>query len=158
MLYRVAAGTGLRAGELRTLTPESFNPDGDEPTVTVQATHSKRRRTDVQPISTDLAARLRKWLEGKPACRPVFVNMPRNHTARMLRRDLKAARNDWIDEAKDDEREQARRQDSDFLCYRNAEGHVADFHATRHTFVSRVVASGATVKEAQELARHSSPL
>jgi hypothetical protein len=34
---------------------------------------------------------------------------------------------------------------------------VVDFHALRHTYISRVVASGANIKVAQELARHSTP-
>jgi len=34
---------------------------------------------------------------------------------------------------------------------------VADFHALRHTYISRLVASGAGLKVAQELARHSTP-
>ena len=34
---------------------------------------------------------------------------------------------------------------------------VADFHATRHTYISGIVAGGASVKTAQELARHSTP-
>jgi len=46
---------------------------------------------------------------------------------------------------------------SDFLEYRDAAGHVADFHALRHTYISRLVRSGANVKVAQELARHSTP-
>ena len=35
---------------------------------------------------------------------------------------------------------------------------VADFHATRHTYVSGIVAGGASVNTCQELARHSSPV
>jgi site-specific recombinase XerD len=35
---------------------------------------------------------------------------------------------------------------------------VADFHALRHTYISRLVTSGANIKVVQELARHSSPL
>jgi len=35
---------------------------------------------------------------------------------------------------------------------------VADFHGLRVTFISGVIEAGATVKEAQELARHSTPL
>jgi len=31
------------------------------------------------------------------------------------------------------------------------------FHALRHTYISRLVASGANIKVAQELARHSTP-
>jgi hypothetical protein len=34
---------------------------------------------------------------------------------------------------------------------------LVDFHSTRHTYISSIVAGGATVKTAQELARHSSP-
>lgn len=157
MLYRVAAGTGFRAGELRSLTSECFKLEGSEPTITVEATHSKRRRTDVQPISSELARQLRPWLKGKEVGKPVFAKMSKDHTARMLRRDLAAARKAWIKEAGDDAKEVEYRQKSDFLCYRNAAGEVADFHATRHTYVSNIVESGATVREAQELARHSTP-
>ena len=53
----------------------------------------------------------------------------------MMRADLKAAGIPYVDER----------------------GRYADFHSLRHTYVSRVVESGATVKVAQELARHSSP-
>jgi len=155
MLYRVAFGTGFRRLELRSLTPASFDL-GDGPTVTVAASYSKRRREDVQPIRPDLAERLRPWLATKPAGEAVFSAMPEN-TARMLRADLKAARAAWIDGAGDDDRERQRREGSDFLQYENAAGEVADFHATRHTYISGIVAGGASVKTAQELARHSTP-
>jgi hypothetical protein len=49
-------------------------------------------------------------------------------------------------------------QASDFLLSSDRQGHVADFHSLRVLFISRVVASGASVKEAQTLARHSTPL
>ena len=41
-------------------------------------------------------------------------------------------------------------QASDFLLYSDRLGHVADFHSLRVLFISRVVASGASVKDAQE--------
>jgi integrase len=41
MLYRVAVGTGFRANELRSLTPESFDLDANPPKVTVEAAYSK---------------------------------------------------------------------------------------------------------------------
>ena len=44
------------------------------------------------------------------------------------------------------------------LLYSDRQGHVADFHSLRVLFISRVVAGGASVKEAQTLARHSTPL
>jgi hypothetical protein len=41
------------------------------------------------------------------------------------------------------------------IDYRDASGLVADFHSLRHSYISMVVRSGASVKTAQELARHS---
>ena len=153
MLYRVALGTGFRAAELRSLKPGSFDFQSEPATVTAGAGYSKRRREDVQPLRADLAAMLRPWLAGKlPAVRP-FAKMP-GDTARMLRMDLQTARRAWIAAAKSDQ-DRHEREQSDFLTYRNAAGKVADFHATRHTFISNIVAGGASIKVAQDLARHS---
>ncbi len=155
MAYRLALGTGFRVKELRSLTPESFDLDADPPTVTVKAANSKRRRTDLQPIRPDLADLLRPWLADRPAGQPVFARLP-IRTARMVRSDLKAARAAWIAAAPIGPEREARER-SDFLDYRNAAGEVFDFHATRHTFISGIVAGGASVKTCQELARHSTP-
>ena len=154
MAYRVALGTGFRRRELRSLTPASFDLDADPPTVTVPAAYSKRRREDVQPIRRDLAELLGRWLEGFQHGDQLFP-LPHN-TSKMFRRDLAAARQAWIDAAPTDE-ERQRREASDFLRYEDSAGRFADFHATRHTYISNVVAGGASVKTAQELARHSDP-
>jgi hypothetical protein len=74
----------------------------------------------------------------------------------MLKKDMAAARAAWIAEATTDEERQSRKR-SDFLRYKNEAGEVVDFHALRHTYISAIVAGGASVKTAQELARHSSP-
>jgi hypothetical protein len=50
-----------------------------------------------------------------------------------------------------------RRERSDFLRFENSAGEFADFHAQRHTYISGIVAGKASVKSAQELARHSTP-
>lgn len=154
MAYRVASGTGFRRAELASLTPASFNLDADPPTVTVAARDSKRRRQDVQPIRPDLATLLGPWMDGKPAGEPVLP-LP-GHTADMIRADLRRARAWWIREAAD-RAERRKRQASVFLAYSDDAGRVADFHSLRHTFISRIVASGASVKVCQELARHSTP-
>jgi len=133
MLYALAVGTGFRANELRSLTPESFALDATPPTVAVEAAYSKRRRHDVQPLPVALAEGLKPWLVAKKAKRPVF-GLP-DKTAKMLRADLDAAG----------------------IAHATAEG-VADFHALRHTYVSRLVRSGINVKIVQELARHSTPV
>jgi len=73
------------------------------------------------------------WLASKPRGVPVF-NVP-DKTAKMIRQDLRAAGIDYADES----------------------GAVIDFHSLRHSYISRIVASGASVKVCQELARHSTP-
>jgi len=154
MLYRVAVGTGFRASELRSLTRASFNLDGDPPTVTVRAAYSKRRRDDVQPIRPDLAALLAPWLAQTPADGPAF-NMP-DKTAAMLRADLRRARARWI-KATRDRAERRERRKADFLAVTDGEGRVVDFHSLRATFITMIVKGGASVKVAQELARHCDP-
>jgi len=133
MLYRVALGTGFRANELRSLTPESFDLDGEPPTVTVEAGYSKRRRMDEQPIRRDLAELLREWLADKTPGKRVFALGDK--PAKMMREDLQAAG----------------------IPYRDAGGRVADFHSLRACYISGIQRGGASVKVVQELARHSDP-
>jgi integrase/recombinase XerC len=134
MLYLLAFGSGFRANkELRPLTPERFNLDSDPPTVTVKAAYTKNKREAVQPISRALADRLRPWLARKPARKPVFAGMT-ERTAEMLRVDLEAAG----------------------VPYETDSG-VVDFHASRVSYITNLVAFGASVKTCQTLARHSTP-
>ena len=154
MLYRVAAETGLRSRELRSLTRSSFELDADDPTVTVQAAYSKRRREDTLPIRMELATALRTFLATKAPAAPAFAMPGRGHVAEMVRADLAAARARWIREAPD--RTACReRVKSDRLKYRDAAGRVFDFHALRGQFVSMLAAAGVHPKTAQSLARHS---
>jgi len=156
MCYRVAGSTGFRANEMRSLIRESFDLDAVPPTVTIEAGYSKRRKRDVQPLPPAMVEPLRAWLAGFEPGSRVFEGIA-GDTARMLRSDLTAARAAWVKAGGSDE-EQARREATDFLSYRDAQGHVADFHSLRVLFISRVVASGASMKEAQTLARHSTPV
>ena len=134
-LYRTALGTGFRAAELTSLTPESFRLDDAPPAVVVAAAYSKRRREDVQPIRPDLAEALRPWLATKAPGAPLWT-VPSYHTAEMIRRDLAAAG----------------------VAYETEPGvGVADFHSLRHTYVSNLARSRAPVKVVQALARHSTP-
>ncbi len=158
MCYRLAAATGFRASELRSLTLDSFDLDREPPTCTVEAGYSKRRKRDVQPLPDALVEPLRAWLAGFDPGERVFAGIA-GDTARMLRSDLAAARAAWLAAAeKEPEAVKEQMQASDFLLYADRQGHVADFHSLRVLFISRVVASGASVKEAQTLARHSTPV
>jgi len=132
MLYRVAIGTGFRAGELASLTPRSFDLDAEDPTITIEAAYSKRRRRDIQPIRPDLAETLRPWLASQPL-EKILWPIKGAKTARMIAADLEAAGVPVEDDA----------------------GRVCDFHALRHTYVTRLARAGVTPKVAQTLARHS---
>jgi integrase len=130
-LYRLAMGTGFRAAELRSLTPESFHLDTGQPTVTVQAAYAKNRKTTVQPIRRDLAAALKPILSGRSPMQPV---LPIPHkTAKLLRHDLAAAG----------------------IAYKDERGRVVDFHALRASYITHLVMSGVNPKIVQTLARHS---
>ena len=168
MLYLVAVYTGFRVGELASLTPRNFQLDGEQPTVTVAASYSKRRREDVQPIRCDLADNIREWLSVKRDEDPEGIlwglrldsgkrgpSSWCNIAAAMLHRDLLAARWLWIAAEGHDDAETQRRIKSDTLKPVDAAGSVLDFHALRHTFITNLVLAEVHPKKAQELARHS---
>jgi integrase len=84
--YRVAMATGFRAGELRSLLPESF--DLDTGTVIVRAAYSKRKRRDTQHLPPWLVAEVREWLAAGGG---VWEGFPRKHPGKILCDDLAAA-------------------------------------------------------------------
>ncbi len=134
MLYRLAVETGLRAGELRSLTRASFNLDAEVPSVTVSAAYSKRRREDVLPLRPSLAKLLAAHLANKsPAALAFPMPVNRDDSATMFHEDREAAG----------------------IAMRDDADRVVDFHALRHTFISNLAAGGVHPKIAQALARHS---
>ncbi len=155
-LYLTAGMTGLRASELASLSPASFELDAGTPSVAVEAAYSKRKRRDVVPLHPALVASLRPFLAGKAAGARVWPGKWAQHfeAGDLIRRDLAAARAAWVAEAAD-LAERTRREGSDFLSYENAKGEFADFHSLRHRFVTELVNAGVMPKDAKELARHS---
>ena len=135
MLYLVAINTGLRASELASLTPESFELGDDRSLVRCQAGYTMNGQEAELPLRRDVAATVRAWLAEKPAGRPVWPGKwaSQRHGAEMIRIDLTAA----DIEAEDDR------------------GRVLDFHALRHTFISNLARAGVHPRNAQALARHS---
>ena len=156
MLYRVATGTGFRASELRSLTPRSFRLQDDTPGVVLRAGSSKRRTEDYQPIRSDLADTLGPWMEHRKADQPIWPGRWNEKAARMLRRDLRLARARWI-KASSNSVERRERNESGFLAVEDDAGRVVDFHALRVSFITALARGGASVRAAQELARHSDP-
>ena len=70
LVYRLAVESGLRAGEVRSLTRASFRFGAKLATVTVEAKSSKRRRRDELPLRPDTADELNAtWLTSTPVRR-----------------------------------------------------------------------------------------
>jgi integrase len=161
MMYVLSAWTGYRRGEISSLTLDSFDLDASPPTVTVQATYSKRRRKDVQVLHPEVVERLKVWLsKRRPMHQRWLFPLTKQtcgldrRTSKMMKADLKNARIQWIKEATTEEEKKAR-MESDFLSYQNSAGQFADFHANRHTFITNLAKAGVSPKVTQLLARHS---
>ncbi len=153
-LYLAACATGLRASELASVSPESFDLASEAPTLTVLSSCTKNKLQAEQPLPRDVADAFRGYLQDKPAGVPVWPGKWRSRAFLLIQADLAEARATWLSEAQN-EREREQRSRSDFLAYCDADGRYIDFHALRHTYVTRLVQSGASPKTAQTLARHS---
>ena len=148
LLLETAFLSGLRASELRNLSVNDL--DLEENGVHLDASWTKNRKQGFQPLAEELVHRLCAFaLADKPAQlyakfyrgKNAKLKAPDNpllyvpsHTARDLDIDLKAAG----------------------IPKETAEGKL-DFHACRLAYINFVLESGVSVKEAQELARHSTP-
>lgn len=131
MLYRIILGSGLRANEIRTLTPEAFDL-GDQPTIEISAGNEKARRGALQPITRELADQIRPWLQTRRPREPLF-DLPEKMHKRLLLPDLVEAG----------------------IPERDDEGAKVDIHALRTTYITRLVEDGVHPAVAQRLARHS---
>ena len=140
--------SGLRANELRNLSIDHL--DVDRCGLHLDANWTKNRKAGFQPVPKDLVDRLHTFAQSDEvkslysrfyARRDAKLNAPANpllyvpsHTARDLDIDLKAAG-----------------------IPKNAPGGKLDFHACRLAYINFIIETGASVKEAQSLARHSTP-
>lgn len=132
-VYILSYMTGLRRKELGTLTPESFDLNAEQPVLEVEAACSKHRRLDVLPLHPDLADMLRDWLKDAAGDERLFPDLEKKKTGKMVQKDLERAG----------------------IPYETRDG-VADFHAAgRHTHVTELLRTGASLVETKALARHS---
>lgn len=154
LLYMVAIQTGLRANEIRGLRRGSMFLTGERPFLLAKAATTKNGKPAHQYIKTDLAAALREYVETRPPEAAIFP-VPEKGMAAILRSDLAAARQAWLDQVKDDPVLLKKRQESDFLLARNHSEEVLDFHALRHTCGAWAALGGAHPKAVQTLMRHS---
>jgi integrase len=131
-LYLFAYLTGLRKSEIASLRAKNFQLDENPPRLLLQAISSKHRKNDTLPLHPDLVAMLREWLP-MIGGDYLFPNLSKKRMAEVIQSDLKRAG----------------------IPYKTDEG-IADFHAAgRHTYITQLIRSGASLPEAKELARHS---
>jgi len=130
LLYAVAIFSGLRVKELRSLTVGHLKVDKGG--LVLDAAWTKNRKDGFQPLPTDLLNRLAESAKDKGDSEPL-LEVPLN-AWEVLYRDLDRAG----------------------IKRKTAEGKV-DFHSLRVTYINLIIENGASVKEAQDLARHSTP-
>ena len=130
LVYETALCSGLRGSELRALTAGDL--DGERGGLILRREWTKNRRDGFQPLPAPLLERLAHVAKDKsPNARLLRVT---THPGRYFDEDRKAA---------------------------GIEGSTlagrANFHCLRVTYTSAVLTAGASVKEAQSLARHATP-
>ncbi len=144
VLYLMAMLSGLRAGELQSLTRDHLDTEGCG--LTLDGRWTKNRRKGFQPLPGELVKRLTQYADREvvvqlyqrffprfPLAEHALLYVP-SHPARELDKDLVAAR----------------------IPKETKEGKL-DFAALRNSYVTLAVEAGANVKELQVLARHRTP-
>jgi len=152
LIYKTLVLTGLRRGELASITIGQLALDGPTPHVELEAADEKNREGSFVPIRADLAADLEHWLADRldalqaealdrgepiparlPADAPLFI-VPEK-LVRIFDRDLKAAG----------------------IAKRDDRGRTLDVHALRHTFGTLLSKGGVPLRTAQAAMRHADP-
>lgn len=134
LLYRLAAESGLRANELRSLDVSSF--DFKNCIVRVKSGCTKNNKEVMIPLRPDTALELKDFFKGKMPNMKALGGTRKQLTKRtsdMIKADLEDAGVPYVDDA----------------------GRFADFHSLRHTTGSLLAASGVHPKVAQSIMRHS---
>ena len=141
LMYRILVCTGLRKGELASITAGQVHLDERCPCVELLARDAKAGRSATIPLRADLVQELRRYLDtlrihlGQRQLRhdTRLFAMPAD-MIRIFDRDLAAA-----GIAKHDQR-----------------GRVVDLHALRHTFATHLARAGVSPRIAMAAMRHSS--
>ncbi|GMV95126.1 MAG: hypothetical protein AMXMBFR82_49040 [Candidatus Hydrogenedentota bacterium] len=152
LVIRMLAYTGLRYGELRSLTIGQLRLNEVPPCIELYAKDEKARRGAVLPLHADLLVTLNEYLSdmlsaaqraARKADGPIpmaldpsvkLFDLPAS-MVRVFDRDLAFAGIDKID----------------------AHGRTLDIHSLRATFASELARSGVSLQQAAQLMRHSDP-
>jgi len=150
MIYATLMFTGLRYGELKSITIGQVHLDAAVPHIELRAASDKARRGAQVPLPASFAALLGKYVaerrshllgqRGASAAFPGVLDtaplfeMPGN-MIHAFDADLSAAG----------------------IAKMEAQGRVLDIHALRHSFCTMVAQSGVSMQHAQRLMRHATP-
>lgn len=152
LIYKTLALTGLRKGELASITVGQFERDATGYYLILFAKDEKNRRGSTIPVRADLASELREWIairlvqlqfKARQDGLAIPISVPSNETllcvptglTRIFNRDLAAAD----------------------IPKRDARNRVVDVHALRVTFGTHLCAAGVPLRTAQAAMRHSKP-
>ena len=152
LIYKTLILTGLRKGELTSLTVGNLQMDGDSPYIKLLPTHEKNRQGSTIPLKADLAADIGKFLGHKlealrsdcrASGRPIPAKLPATtplfrvpvELVKIFDKDLVLAKILKVDE----------------------QGMRVDVHALRHTFGTHLSKAGVPLRTAQAAMRHSDP-
>lgn len=144
LVYALAAGTGLRRGELQRLTWGDL--DLEKRLIRIPAASSKSRKDQSLPLRSDLAEALAAHRPEGAGAKDRVVPAVQFPNLRTLKRDLVAA---GLARA---ERAAGGTLEFDLT---DESGRALDFHALRMTAITGWVASGAHPRVVQALARHA---
>jgi integrase len=150
LVYKTFLLTGLRRGELASVTVGQLHLDGPVAFLALNAGDEKSREGNDIPLRDDLAADLRAWVADKlrrlqeGACQagePIPARLPPDtllftvpvELVKILNRDLRLAG----------------------IPKRDERGRTLDVHALRHTFGTHLSKSGVAPRVAQAAMRHS---
>lgn len=157
LFYLVAVTTGLRKGEMASLTVGQVNLDNSEPYIELLARDSKSGKEALIPLRSDVAEQLRDHLADKTSEGPTFrkgpqrpgssqpgnaLLFPHPPSIRVFDRDLLAAGLAELD-------------DTGAINKTDSRGRIIDIHALRHTFATHLTLAGVPPRVAQAALRHS---
>lgn len=149
LIYKMLVLTGLRKGELASLTKGQLMLDAEPPCLMLNPADEKNREGSTLPLRADLADDLRHWLSDRTSAGQTLPSPSTNDSpalplntplfavphglVKILDRDLRLAGIPKVD----------------------GRGWTVDVHALRHTFGTLLSKGGVTPRTAQAAMRHS---
>lgn len=153
LLYEVAFCTGLRANELRQLTVDHL--DVERSGLRLDAAWTKARKIGFQPLPAALAARLAEFAVRGDA-QKLYTSFAWGSKSGDEKRYIPLPKNPLLYVPSNP----ARDLDKDLIVAnlsKTGPGGKVDFHACRVAYTTFLFESGASLPEAQKLARHADP-